>query len=541
MTIGSITSFPINTILEYATSGQFGLCPQLKSSIRQLALSDANSPVSEKAVRDTIDLVSETIDYVNLDNGYNIYNSNSGNIALYNTINVSGSFLTGYMNNNCIILSGCGIANTNIVTTGNISVQGGLHQYSNNYNANAIQASGNIIANAKIDDVIGKMFVYCDIPFTQNGSSYSVGIDGDEERYITKFNAPSTSGLVTTTYNNAMSGEYDLITSDKEIKLYRYGSQCANGKLGVSVFYDKVYWRPNYGYVMDKTNIQRFNIDNETISNRGSNFILSYNPGVLYNNYYIYTAGGYNGSLDINNVQRYDTKNDTIASSTKGNLTGASRSNLGSFKSSTKMYFSCGNLYGSSTTFGTTENISFATDSSNSNVNVNLTNRSYVGIVYNTLKAFIAGGYNSLQSNYAYNIIEKVIYSSDTTFSSISNLGTNRFSISRFNTNVDGWLIGGVKYNTSYYNNQNYMDKINYSTEVVTNNSSILPLNYSFMNSVQNNTYGYLLGGKLYSVSIAGTYHTEIQKVQFSTNTFSVLTETINSSNTLNHDMGASV
>lgn len=541
MTLGSISTFPINTILEYATSGQFGLCPKLKSSINQLNVADSNSPASEKAVRDSIDLVSETITYTNLDNGYNVYNNSSGNIALYNTINVSGSFLTGYINDNCIILSGYGLAGSGLLTTGNISVQGGIYQYSNSFNADIIQATGNIIANTKIDDVIGKLFIYCQTPFTQNGSTYSIGIDGDEERYITKFDAPSGSGLVSTTYNNTMSGEYDWITTNKEIKLYRYGSQCAAGRLGVSIFYDKVNWIPNYGYIMDKTNIQRFNINNETYSLRGSNMLLSYYPGVISNNYYIYSAGGYNGSSDINNVQRYDAKIDTISSINRGNLTGASRSYINTFKSSTKMYFSCGQLGTSNTTFGTTENILLATDTANSNINVNLTSRSMVGIVYDNVKSYIAGGYNSLQTNNAYNIIEKVIYSSDTTSTTISTLGNNRYAMARFNTNVDGWLIGGVKYNTSYNDNQNYMDKINYSTDTINSSSSILTLNYSMMQSVQNNTYGYLLGGRVYSSSINGTVHNDIQKVQFSTNTFSVITNVINSSTTLINDIGASV
>lgn len=538
MSLGTIIQFPITTILEYATSGRYGLCPQLKSSVRQLSLSDKNTPPSEKAVRDAIDIVSETIYYENVGGGYNIYNSSSGDIAYYNTINVSGSFLTGYMTDNLIVISGYG---TNItsgaVSTGSISVQGGLYQYSNNYDADNIQATGNIIANGKIDDVIGKMFAYCYTPFEQNGSTYSIGIDTDTERYTIGFPAPSAIGLIPLVYNSTMSKEYDWLNIDRQIKIYRHGTQCTSGKLGVSIFYDKVAWHPNYGYICNKTETQRFNLSNETDCIQGYSLISEDNPGTISNNYYIYSAGGtIAGGTYTTSIRRYDSKNDTIAALTRGNLVGTARAFLCTIKSATKMYFACG---GAATQYGTVEYVQFATDSANASINTTLTSRTLAGSVYDNIKGYIAGGYKPTESNQAYNIVEKIIYSSDTSYTAISNLGNNRWGMSRLNTNIEGWLIGGTKYNTSYYDNQNYIDKINYSTDTINSSSSILVLNYCFMQSIQNNTYGYLCAGRSYNISDTGTSHNEIQKVTFASDTYYIIPETIEYIS--QNDVGASV
>lgn len=538
MSLGNITSFPITTILEYATSGRYGLCPQLKSSINQLSLSDKNYPASEKAVRDAIDNISETVYYNNIGNGYNIYNSMSGDVALYNTINISGSFLTGYMIDNLVVISGYGNNITSgTVSTGSISVQGGLYQYSNNYDANNIQTTGNIIANGKMDDVIGKMFVYCFTPFEQNNSTYSIGIDTDTERYTTKFNAPSAVGLVPIVYNSTMSKEYDWLNIDRQIKVYRHGDQCASGKIGISVFYDKVVWSPNYGYVSNYTETQRLNLSNETNFIRGYNIINEYNPGTISNNYYIYNAGGtVTGGSYTTSIRRYDTKNDTITALSRGYLTGTARSFLCTFKSPTKMYFACG---GAATQYGTVEYVPLATDTANATINTTITSRSIAGSVYDNIKGYIAGGYKSSESNYATNIVEKIIYSSDTSYTAIFNLGNNRWGMSRFNTNINGWLIGGTKYNTSYYDNQNYIDKINYSTDTITSNSSILALNYCYMQSIQNSTFGYLSTGYSYNISDAGTTHKDIQKVTFASDTYYIITETMDCISV--NDIGASV
>lgn len=541
MSFGTITEFPVTTILEFATSGKHGLCPQLKSTINSLINSDLNSPASEQAVREAIDEISTHITYQNSGIGYSIYSSMSGNdIALYNSINpVSGLHLTGGLINNLIILSGAANPPVTGVVTGTLSVQGGLHQYSTSISASAIQVSGTLIANSKLDDVIGKIFVYCQSPFQQNSSQYTIGIDSERDKYIKEFDAPSTNGLVSTSYNIALSGEYDWIKSDTSIKIYRSGSQCNTGKVGISIFYDKVVWTPSYGYQMDKFDIQRFNMSDETNSSRGASKITAYYPGTISNNYYIYTGGGLNG-VDTATIQRYDTKNDVVSSINRGSLNTARRY-ISTFKSPTKMYFSCG-LISSSTFSGQTENVSFATDSANAVTNITLTPRYMPAIVYDTLKAYIAGGGNTTQTNYAYSIVQKIIYSTDTSYTATTALSVARYGISRFNTNINGWLIGGLNYTGSYYDNKNIIDKINYSTDTLTSTSSILPLNYSFMQSVQNNTYAYMLGGYIYSSSISSEHHQDIQRVQFSTNTYSVINNTINmESSSLFNELGASV
>lgn len=535
MASGKINNFPVYTVLEYATSGRAGICPILKPSVRPLVEADINSVPSEKAVRDAIEAIDPYINYANVGDGIGIFKDTSGNnVALYNTILFeNGPGMSGYIQNNTLYLSGGETSGTTSgYLVGDISVQGGMHQYSSTIDANTISTSGLTLVRAQEDDVIGKMFLKCDIPFEQNNSEYSIGTADDKEFYTERFNAPSAAGLVSFKYNIAMSGEYDWCSEDKDILIYRYGDEPVSGSLGISIFYDKVRWQSNYGYLF-VGDIERFNISNSTVSNRLNNIdnndLYTVNCSPIAFNYYIYIAGGSNtvGSTTTS-IRRYDSKNDTVQTVSKSILT-VSRASASTCRSTLRAYF-CGGDNGSSTVYNVIDSIDFSSDTTNAVNRISMTARTKTNTVYNSTHAYIAGGYNAAST--ILTNIEKIQFASDSSYSLIGSLSTGKYSTNRFNTPSEGLFYSGINSSGIY----NGVDVLTYSTDTISYTNSVMPLSVSRAGSVQNNIYGYIYGG----YNAVNIY--SIQQIHLSTKTLSICSVRPLSENLLYYsEYGASV
>ena len=471
--------------------------------------------------------------YVNLGSGYPIYSSSNGITALYNTLTADSDHITGFLSADTIFLSafadpdsstsGGGGSTTGLVP---ISVQGGRFQYTNTISASAIPTSGYVIADAVQDDLLAKTFIKCTVPFDQNSSLYSIGVsaaDWENPLLITEqFTAPSAEGLVPFSYSNSMSSEYYWLTGDSELRIYRYGTQCTNGKIGISTFYDNVHWTPNYGYVMGgDNNIQRFNMDFDYLdcSDRGSQQLNTDNLyySSISHNSYIYTAGGYSSVSITNAITRFETKNDTVNVIDRGDIVNP-RHSMSIGKSLIKCYFIGG--YDGTNAVTTTDNIQFSNDSANSISNANLnTGRWTSYTTYSTTNIYCGGGGNGTPSYL--DSIEKMSFISDNTFSTLATvtLSIPRHRIWGFNTSLYGYYGSGSDATSLH----NVLDKFIFSTETMStkNNYQIIPVVFS--PTVQNTRNGYHLDG-ISGVTVSTSPQVRvIQKYNFDTETGSVV------------------
>lgn len=249
MTTGTITKFPINTILEFATSADYGLCPTLCGEVTDLNEASHNHAVSESGIKQAIiDASIDNIVFINLGDGYGIHAYSDEITAYFNTISANSDYLTGWIDNNTLILSAWGesLSSTTAgsgIYDANLSVQGGKFQYSNTIAASAIPSTGQVLANAQQDDIIGKIFIKCFTPVEPNGTRFSIGINGDTERYTSQFNTPTAQGLFTDwSYAHGLTAEYDWLSANTDILLYKYGNTPASGSIGISIFYDQAEW-----------------------------------------------------------------------------------------------------------------------------------------------------------------------------------------------------------------------------------------------------------------------------------------------------------
>jgi len=537
MSVGTISSFPISTCFEYATSGRFGICPQLKATIDQLDLANKNLPVSEQAVREAIDAINTQITFENLGisetsacmctHAYGIYESTSGNTGLFKSLVILNTEnLTGFLtDNNTIVLSGCSEETSGSTTSADIVVQGGKYQYCSTIPASSITIDGLILAYAKQDDLIGKIFIKCLSGFDNNNSTYSIGYTDNKEKYVQQFIAPSAYGLVDFTYGLGLSGEYDWIDTDKNIKIFRHGDQSTNGILGISIFYDQVYWRPQYGYIFVDP-IHRFNLDFDylSIQSRVSRLVSNIDQfaAAAFNDY-IYLGGG-RSTICHDNINRYDTKNDTVLPLDRGDLSIARRA-LSSCKSSTKIYFIGGTDITTEASYNRIDYIFVNNDTMNAVINATLpASRSSHGSVFNNISVWVAGGYSSGTS--IVNSITKMNFATD---GSTANIGATLHTASlkmdgEFITNTTGYYLPG---HNSTNASINIMDKLNLSVETITSDSVPFNITRILGNACQSNLFGYRLGG-VSEYSQITIYL--IEKYNFSTSVSSIIETSMDSS-----------
>jgi len=549
MAIGQITSFPINTILEFATSAQHGLCPQLSGYIHDDILDcDVNTPVSEAGIRIALNSTDDTIGYTNLGTGYPIFATLDAPTAYYNVLSAISNYVTGFISNGTLFLSAYGdpTSGTSAIVSGDqpLSVQGGKYQYSNTISGGDIETAGYIISDTVQDDVLAKTFIKCTVPFEQNGSTYSIGVSSDtfeNKTLITNiFEAPSAAGLVPFTYSDSMSAEYYWLNSPSELRIYRYGSAVSYGEIGISTFYDNVVWAPSYGYVMGYFEIGRLNLVNETYTTRAPTVFVIYGSSAKSYNYFIYNLGGQTGSTAKNNITKYDTKNDTVSPSDKGDLTLA-RTQGSAGKSAIKVYYIGGMHYaGGLTSVTTIEYLQFSNDTANAIANANLTTpKGNAGTLSTTTKVYMAGGENwsagSLLNSANDTSIEDMAFATDTITAvlvAVLSIGRAYTVPLEYGTTYGYYINGTYKPVSLTWLVRDVIDRFAYSTETVTTLSISLPILVTESTPVQKTTDGYIMGG-LAKISPIGVGYSgfasvdTIQKFNFATETTSIINEVI--------------
>lgn len=537
MSIGSINTFPIQTIMELATSGQHGLSPIFEKEIRAINLANPNAPASELAIRNAIDQISAgQVFYENIGLGEGIYHGMSlcGDVALYNTLSFSGD-ITGFIEDNTIILSGAGAEAISLseITTA-FSVQGGLNQYTNVIDASAIQVSGTLISNAKQDDVLGKIFLKCFSPFDSNLSTYSIGTTSNNQLITTLFNAPSAIGLVPFTYSNNMSGEYYWLSGNDDIYLFRYGSLCTNGQLGISIFYDNVIWAPDYGYrfggyASNQTTINRLDLSNLTYSNRDSqlNVVRNNHASLMYNDY-IYNGGGStdgtNGNVQTT-VDKFNSKNDTVAAASTSMTLQIALQFMSSATNSVYGYY-----LGGTYSIGTVQTIKNTIQKIDYASSVAYTSRALLTATYEHGKgqtsthAYIFGG-RTASTTYTTNK-QKYKFSDDTTTVGAAAMTTAKGAVKTIIDSSDNhFIIGGHNATLSY----NSVDKFVPGAETYSA-SYVMPINVHSGVAVKNSVSGFYIGGVYFNSSPSVNVNIPtILKVDLATVSWSVIETTCES------------
>ncbi len=248
MPTGTITKFPITTIFEFADSSGYGLCYTLCGEVRDIDHASRDITVSESGIRFAIDQAKiNDIAFINLGNGNPIYAFSDENTAFFYTLSAGPSeYISGVMVGNTLVLSGQGEPLSSFLPVGYdqpLSVQGGKLQYGKTFEVSGIPTTGFLLAETSGNDCIAKMFIKCFTPVEPNGATFSIGIDGEPERYVAQFATPTASGLFDDwRYSYGLTGEYDWISSAKDIVLYVNGTVPTSGKMGVTIFYDKIEW-----------------------------------------------------------------------------------------------------------------------------------------------------------------------------------------------------------------------------------------------------------------------------------------------------------
>jgi len=515
MATGTINNFPIPIIFELANREDFGMCPQLCAYIHDnVEEADYNAAASEHAIRLAIDGVSDVIGYENTGSGEGIFNNLAGVHAYFNGLSGQGNLTVGlasdtitFVGEREIIDGGGGGAIDPIPHI--YSVQGGKHQYSTTLSASTLTpGSGYILAEAKTDDVIGKIFLNCVNGFSTADTLISVGNDTNSEAYIQQFNAPIVSGLIDSEkalYGPSLTGEYNWIneTAGEEIKLFVGGSASTSGSVGVSIFYDQVVWPPDYGYFLgnSENNITRFNMEFDYLAPSDRGVVIT--PDISNNtacskNSYIYTAGGSDDSyVSIDTISRYETKNDTVDILPRSNLSTVKRDVM-SNKSSTKLF-----LFGGAngvntiaeTRYNTIETLTFSNDTGAVAAGAGglpAVNRSG-GTVSNSTHIWIGGGmavgsYDSIAS------IAKVDVAATTAAASTAVLGTSRFQLMHcnFDTPVHGYFGPGGNQSGATELHSSLITKMVKSTETVSELDFSSLINYWAGSGCQSKSAGYI-------------------------------------------------
>lgn len=540
MSSGTINDFPLNTILEYATSGQKGLSPQFESVIREISLANQNTPASELAVRTALDTISTSaLDYVNLGTGIGIFKTLSGDVAMFNTIEGIGNCTTFSVEQTLII---SGVQSLSTTTTGTIlgaTVQGGKYQYTNTLSSVDIETTGCLISNAVQDDVIGKVFVKCFVPFEDNLAVYSIGVSGtsiDKEAIVASFNSPIVTGMVDLTYSPTMTAnEYNWLSGNYDLYVYRNGAESVSGQIGISVFYDQVKWLPSYGYWMGvgASDIQRLNLSLDFMdsTSRGVGLPVAKDEYCsLSYNYYIYSAGGKSASV-LSDISRYDSKNDTSNVLTRGNLS-SSRRALNGTNSSTKAYFMGGTNLAVENFYNTVDYILFSNDTSNASITTSLISpRSSHGLIKNSDSCWMAGGYvgGSVASSMA-----RFDFADDTIHVIASTLNTACLKMGgEYNTSTYGYFLPG---HTAAGVAVTTLDKMLFANATMSTIASYNLVTRIKTAAVQSSSDGYVLGGMYSSIPVQAT-----QKTVFATDTSSIIESIINLNGGTSAVRGASV
>jgi hypothetical protein len=373
MITGQLTSFPITTVLELASSARTGICPTMQSIVRPVSLASLDVTASEHAIRLALDdIIGNGITYSNILGGVPVFESLSSwtpelstYYANFNTLSAGGQYLTGYMSGHTMLLSGWyndDIYNFYPAGSVKMPVQGGRYQYSRTFDENDFiymhANNGLNIGFASANDLIGKIFIKSygtDFSATNNAEvSFSVGTDADDERYVRKFHAPVLNGLVDFQYNVVtLSGGFVWLKADEVIKMYCHYTTLSDPfdsgmRLGVSVFYDQAEFTQSDGYFLRSSvleDIYRFSFSDNTFSNRKRNpSYTAYEKTMLCVKDVdgrLFSAGGRtDAGSNYANVEMFNPSTDTNAGLIS--VLSEARFGMGTFSDVSRMFFAGG-------------------------------------------------------------------------------------------------------------------------------------------------------------------------------------------------------
>ena len=301
-----------------------------------------------------------------------------------------------------------------------------------------------------------------------------------------------------------MMAEYDWLSADKDIKIYRNGSAGTNGELGISIFYDKVIWQPDYAYWMGTSSksITRLNMSTDVPSTLSRDSFIRYdteeNYAIASNNYFVYVAGGLGSSNTPNyaNINKYDSKNDTQYAVDIGSLTIA-RFGATCGKSVTKLYV-CGGGYfdglSNEHTSNQVDTLQFSNDVvTSTGLPLTIARRNGGSNIENITTLWIPGG-DTLSGTMSTNTIEKLAFATNIVTTSTATLATahhnGRYS-SGWNTTNYGYILPGVNVNAGSFTDVNELTIFEQATETKTTISSFLPVSTRQGTSCQTDLHGY--------------------------------------------------
>lgn len=598
---------PYKIIIDYADSQGWGLAPDLQNNIRKYTKYTSKDRLpSALAIRKALDVIDTEIYQMNAStSAYNIYDENATtNVSVtgtgiipadleaiiggknvektyYRPIEVSGAYITldetidetldiatvAIEDNFTDRLSG---------SQGNdrFSVQGGRYHYGALVTEADVNSNGKIIATAKPNDVIAKIFLRIFTKMHDRDAKYSIGTADEPERFVKQFSfkVPRVIETVsgdTTVYRDAPSGifeswqygielindEYVWLNSndfpiydattvgastaeiiDPTLPIYIFSDRdpsddatlspaqvraqkaTLSGQVGVAIFYDEANFDNIHGYLLGSSSdlVQKLNMYTDTI------FVTQLGSNISNTKSYVAEWDGVNdiysaGGSGLSAIQKYDIFTDTfenIPALMPVNLTGAvagvSRENMYIFGGTSDAGLS-----------GLASKITFSTDTLDYNYFVSEFDRIGAGSVSLQNKIYMFGGYEETSGTFISGKIDKYDTVTDTAELLETALLTNRLNAKGFAKNrgtilmVAGESLTGLVPSTERYN---------ISTDTVSEVAGpLIPVSRGMV--VQDKVNGYYCGGICnYEGEIAINI---IQKCIMASNTWEIMNEQI--------------
>ena len=237
-----------------------------------------------------------------------------------------------------------------------------------------------------------------------------------------------------------------------------------------------------------------------------------------------YYAGGLDNTYhDIATIEKVDLTVDTILPTPSYNLS-ASRYDVSGTGSINDGYFGGGQAAG--TTYATTDKITYSTDNTAPAPGANLFSEIAGSAASgNQTHGYFGGGYDSLASAYT-SSFSKIRYSDDTRLNTpTTNLRLARLGSAAMGNELSGYFIGGMTAagSPTVFTEYSTIDKLVYSTDTCFSSPSFTyPQSYRASGAVGNSEFGIVAGGLGAGNSVV---YNAVYKLSFSTDTFSGLGE----------------
>lgn len=259
MATGQITTFPIQTIFEFASETTHGICNVLESEIKPLTQASKITTGSEQAIREALDNINPEISYESLGTlpAIEIAETFSAGAIMFRSLNANtGISITTSSTSIDLAASGPHLGGADLDILGTMSVQGGSLQISktisySDFVSDSFYTRKYLFGVFPANTCISKTFIKCFIPFDVSGCSFSFGIEGERDRWIAQSRVPTAAGLYENwSYGLGLSEERDILDVETTAYIYIYSALPTGiieslptvGQFGVSVFYDSIVW-----------------------------------------------------------------------------------------------------------------------------------------------------------------------------------------------------------------------------------------------------------------------------------------------------------